>query len=249
MPASDPPLRILVVQHDPDKPLGRVAEALAGEGAALDVRMSTDELPDVAEYSGLVVLPGLANPEDDDPPLHRTRRAIEQAIERAMPVLGICLGGQLLVQVLGGTTYECRPELGYRDVVRTDAARTDPLLADAPARFATFHAHMYAFEPPSGATVLLANDVCVQACQVGEAWAIQCHPEVTVEWVDAVARGIRGEPHRIDPRTPAFFKQHRIDPDVLEEDARKAAPTAHLVASGIARGFTGRSRAYAQAGR
>jgi GMP synthase-like glutamine amidotransferase len=244
MPDVSPSPRILVVQNDADKPAGRVGDALLADGAALDARMSSGMLPDVAAYDGLVVLPGLADPQDHDPTIDRARQAIEQALERTMPVLGICLGGQLLAQVLGGRTYQCRPELGYREVMSTAAARTDPLLGRAPERFAAFHAHAYAFEPPPGATVLLANDVCVQACQLEESWAIQCHPEATVEWVDAVARGIRGQTDRIDPRTPEFFRSHGIDPAVLEADAREAAPTAHRVAQGIGRGFAGRCRAY-----
>jgi GMP synthase (glutamine-hydrolysing) len=241
-------VRILVVQHDPDKPLGRIADGLVDQGVTLDARMATSDLPGVAEYDGVVVLPGLANPDDDDPALHRARGVIEQALERAMPTLGLCLGGQLLVQVLGGTTYECPPELGYHDVSSTEAARTDPLFGDAPARFAVFHAHAYAFEPPRDATVLLTNDVCTQACRLGDSWAIQCHPEVTTNWVAGLALGIRGQPHPIDPRTPTFFRQHHVDPDALERAADLAAPTAHRVAQGIASGFASRCRAYARAG-
>lgn len=244
MPDRSAPLRILVVQNDVDKPGGRVGDALAAD-ATLDVRMSTGDLPAPDGYDGLVVLPGLADPQDDDPTVHRARRVIEQALDR-MPVLGLCLGGQLLAQVLGGTTYRCQPELGYHDVTSTEAARHDPLLGHAPARFATFHAHTYAFEAPPGAAILLANDVCVQACRFDEAWAIQFHPEATVEWVTELARGIRHQPVALDPRTTAFFRTNRIDPHALEADAQRAAPTADLVARGIAAGFAARCRAHAE---
>ena len=176
MAGGEPSVRILVVQKDPDKSLGRIADALGGDSATLDVRMANDDLPDVADYDGLVVLPGLANPDDDDPAVHRARRTVEEAVDRAVPVLGICLGGQLVAQVLGGETYRCRDELGYHEVETTEAVCEDPLLRDAAPRFMTFHAHTYAFRPPPGAVVLLSNDVCVQACQLGEAWAFHVPP-------------------------------------------------------------------------
>ncbi len=237
----------MVVQHDEDKPLGRIADALGDEGATLDVYMATADLPDVAGFDGLIVLPGLADPDDDDPPIHRARRAIEDATARAMPVLGLCLGGELLAQVLGGTTQECMPERGYHDVMTTGEAAADPLLAAAPERFSVFHAHVYGFEPPAGATVLLANDVCVQGFRLGESWGLQCHPEATVEWVDQLARGIRGEAVDLDPRTVAFFRRGQVDPDALEAGTRQAADIAHRVARGIAAGFAERCRAYAAA--
>jgi GMP synthase-like glutamine amidotransferase len=235
--SRDRSVRLLVVQNDPDKPLGRIAIALVAEGARLDVQMSTRELPTLGGYDGLVVLPGLANPDDDDPALPRARAAITEALELDAPVLGICLGGQLLAQILGGATYRSRHELGYHEVVATDAAGADLLLCDAPRRFTTFHAHTYAFRPPPSAAILLENDVCVQACRHGNTWAFQCHPEVTREWVDALGRGIRGQPSEVDPRTAAFFREARVDPNRLESDARQADDTADALAHGIARGF------------
>ncbi len=237
------PVGLLVVQHDRDKPLGRISEALASEPAELDVHMAGGELPALAGYDGLVVLPGLANPDDDDPSLDRARGAIRDALDSGLPVLGLCLGGQLLVQVLGGSTYRCRTEVGFHEVAATEALGDDPLLGDAPARFRTFHAHAYAFTPPPVATVLLQNDVCVQACRMGESWAFQCHPEPTVAWLDALAAGIQGRTNGLDPRTPSFFRNAGIDPEALRAEARAADETAGRVAHGIAHGFVERCRA------
>jgi GMP synthase (glutamine-hydrolysing) len=229
--------RLLVVQNDSDKPLGRIADALAADGVALDVRMATGALPDPAGYDGLVTLPGLADPDDDDPAVHRVRHVTDQALTAGLPVLGICLGGQLLVQALGGETYRSREELGFRDVVTTEAAGSDPLLRAAPQRFSIFHAHLYAFRPPAGAVTLLENDVCVQAVRLGNTWAFQCHPEPTLAWLGGLARGIRGAPDGIDPRTVRFFATNGVDPETLERQGRDAAATADVVARGIANGF------------
>jgi GMP synthase-like glutamine amidotransferase len=240
-PQPDRPL--LVVQHDADKPLGRIAQAFAALGVPLDVRPATEELPEPSAYAGLVVLPGLADPVDDDPPVHRARDAIEQALAADVPVLGLCLGGQLLVQALGGAVYRCEPELGFGEISATAAAASDPLLAGAPGRFDVFHAHAFAFRPPSGATVLLENRVCVQACRVGEAWAFQCHPEVTRDWVAGVASGIRGDDGPVAAATAGFFRANGIDPDRLEEDAARADATLERVAESIAAGFAARCTA------
>jgi GMP synthase (glutamine-hydrolysing) len=231
-------LRLLVVQNDWDKPLGRIAEALVAEGVELDVRMSSEDLPHPAGYNGLVTLPGLADPHDEDAAVRRVRLATERALEEELPVLGICLGGQLLAQVLGGETYRSREELGFHDVRATEAAAGDPLLAHMPGRFPVFHAHAYAFRPPAAAVTLLENDVCVQACRFGDAWAFQCHPEPTAEWVAALARGIHGTIDGIDPRTVEFFRSNGVEPEALETGADNAAATARELARGIATGFT-----------
>jgi GMP synthase (glutamine-hydrolysing) len=229
--------RVLVVQNDWDKPLGRIAAALLAVGLELDVHLSREDLPDAAAYDGLVTLPGLADPDDDDLPVQRVRRVTERALEEGLPVLGICLGGQLLAQALGGETYRSHEELGFHDVRATSAAADDPLLAGVPAQFPVFHAHAYAFRPPAGAVTLLENDVCVQACRLGDAWAFQCHPEPTLDWVGALARGIRGTVEGIDPRTVGFFRSNGVDPDVLESDAQDAAAVADAVARSIGSGF------------
>ena len=139
-------------------------------------------------------------------------------------------------------------ERGYREIWATEAASDDPLLRDAPRRFETFHAHAYAFRPPAGAVVLFENDVCVQAFRLGSAWAFQFHPEVTVESVDALARGVRGDVDGIDSRTVSFFRDAGADPAELEAGARRVAGTAHRVALSVARGFVEQCRELSTAG-
>lgn len=233
-------LRLLVVQNDPDKSLGLVARGLEPLGLELDVHWSSADLPALVDYDGLIVLPGLADAVDDEPAVHRARGALAEALTLGIPILGLCLGGQLLIQALGGTVYRCTEELGYGEVRTTPAAVDDPLLADATPRFTAFHAHVYAFEPPSGAVTLAKNDVCAQACRFGEAWAIQCHPEVGPEWVGALAQAMRGRDAFVTARTAAFFCANDVDPDDLERDSATAAQAAHRLATGIARGFASR---------
>jgi hypothetical protein len=136
--------------------------------------------------------------------------------------------------------YPCRPELGFGEVFASPAALSDPLLAGVPERFSVFHAHAFAFEPPADAEVLLRNEVCVQACRHGQAWAFQCHPEVSREWVAALAAGLRGEDGGLRPATTDFFVRNGVSPEQLERDARSADPTQRQIARGVASGFASR---------
>jgi GMP synthase (glutamine-hydrolysing) len=118
------PPSVLVIQNDPDKSLGRLAEAFAGTGARLDVQFATGQLPDVRESSGLIVLPGLADPVDDTDAIGRARDAIDAALGAGLPILGLCLGGQLLAATTGffhsnGVTAE---------KLERDAAAAEPVM-------------------------------------------------------------------------------------------------------------------------
>jgi GMP synthase (glutamine-hydrolysing) len=243
--------RILVVQNDPDKSLGAIAAALEAAGADLDVRFSTNELPGLDDFHGLVVLPGLADPVDDTQPVHRARAAIGDACDRGLPVLGLCLGAHLVAQVTGGAVFPSAVEVGYADVDATPDAADDPLLNAAPARFSAFHAHAYAFSPPPGAAVLARNDVCVQAIRLEpRIWAIQFHPETTVEWVTQMAAAV-SDPDRssgIPARTASFFRSNGLDPQIVVAAAQQAAVTAATIATQIAVGFGSVCRAMASRG-
>jgi GMP synthase (glutamine-hydrolysing) len=231
--------RVLVVQNDPDKPLGRIAPGLERAGITLDVCSSLGELPPIDGYEGLIVLPGLADPIDRTPEVERVRAIIGEALSAELAVLGLCLGGQLLVQALGGEVYSCVPELGFHDVLLDSGAVSDPLLQGVPDRFSIFHAHRFAFAPPVDAEVLLINDVCVQACRAGRAWAFQCHPETSRSWVLALAAGIRGAENGLLPQTTRFFATHGVSADALERDLARAEEVLDHLATAIAAGFAG----------
>lgn len=242
----DVPLSLLVIQSDPDKPFGRIGDAISDGGVQLDVRSPDRELPSVRAYSGLVVLPGLADPVDEERAVERARDAILEALDADLPVLGLCLGGELLVEALGGSIYPCRPELGFADVFATPAASDDPLLGGAPERFSVFHAHAYAFEPPRDAEILLTNEVCVQACRHGETWAFQCHPEASPEWVRALASALRGEDGGLPEVTARFFRLAGVAPEQLECGMDAADPALRGIAERIAGGFAARLRLAAE---
>jgi GMP synthase (glutamine-hydrolysing) len=231
---------VLVVQNDADKPLGRLRDPLLDAGVRLDVRSPDRALPSVRRYDGLIVLPGLSDPVDDHDAIGRARAVIDDAIDAGLPVLGLCLGGQLLAQALGGGVRPCRPELGFGDVIASPAADRDPLLGGVPERFSVFHAHAFAFDPPVGAEILLTNDVSVQACRYGETWAFQCHPEVSRGWVAGLAAAMRGEDGGVRPATADFFRRNGVVPEQLDADAEAAEPRLRSIGQRIAWGFAQR---------
>ena len=120
---------VLVVQHDLDSPLAALAPPLA----ALGVRTVTWHAPSQPEppagaFDGLIVLGGIVNPDgtDGDAPLEREREVIADAHARGLPVLGICLGAQLIAQALdGGAERMPAGEVGW--VPSSSATRRGPI--------------------------------------------------------------------------------------------------------------------------
>src|SRR5271165_2562216 len=139
-------MRLLVIQHDPDKGLGLLIEPLRSAGADLDVRFAGRDTLAVTDHAGVIALPGLANPVDSTEAVSATRRTLSDALERELPVLGICLGAELLAQAAGAKAVACHAEYGYWPVSLTGEGMADPLLADLPTQFEAFQAHAYAAE-------------------------------------------------------------------------------------------------------
>jgi GMP synthase (glutamine-hydrolysing) len=175
---------VLVVQHDLDSPLAALEPPLA----ALGVRTVTwhapsQPRPQVGSFDGLIVLGGIVNPDgtDGDAPLEREREIIADAHARGLPVLGICLGAQLIAQALDGSAERMESgEIGWVPIEFDEAAEGDPLLAGAPRGLAVNEWHNYACTPPAGAVLLARSPACVQAFRVGATtWGLQFHVEVT----------------------------------------------------------------------
>ncbi len=189
--------RLLVVVHEDHAGLGRLGPVITARlGAdAVDERRPDlgDPLPaDLAGYAGLVVLGGsMACWEDDAAAwLPATRALLVDGVERGLPTLGVCLGGQLLAVATGGRVGrgDRGLEVGLVDVELLPAAADDPLLGPVAAalgpRVAVPQWHQDAVvELPAGAVPLAAGERYPhQAFRLGRcAWALQYHPEVTAE--------------------------------------------------------------------
>ncbi|AJE04006.1 type 1 glutamine amidotransferase [Geobacter pickeringii] len=190
---------IAVIQNDPEVPAGTYAEQLEGEKIPFRlVKMyAGDVVPAVGDLRAAVVLGGAMGVHDTarHPFLLDVTRFVGGAVERGLPFLGICLGGQLLADALGAAvTSGAHGEKGTLPVVLTPAGEADPLFAGISREFLTFQWHDDTFAVPPGGTLLASSPACPhQAFRVGNAaYGLQFHPEVTPAIVDTWARWDHG---------------------------------------------------------
>jgi GMP synthase (glutamine-hydrolysing) len=179
-------VRVLAIVHQADAGPGVFSAAVAAAGHRLEEWLlpETPEPPaDPFGYDAVMTLGGAMNADqrDDHAWLAGEERLLRELIAAGRPLLGLCLGGQLVAQAAGAAARRAlRPEIGWHPVELTEEGRRDPLLAPLAPSFEAFQWHSYAFPLPDGAVALAQSDVCLQAARVGErAWALQFHPEVS----------------------------------------------------------------------
>lgn len=184
-------MRLHYLQHVPFEDLGFVAGWARARGVTVSgtALFAGEEPPSADAYDGLVVLGGPMGVHDGDafPWLEPERACIRAALSAERPVLGLCLGAQLLAHVLGAAvTKNPQREIGWFPVQLTDAGRGHPLLPDFPAEFTAFHWHGDTFAIPDGAVWLASSAACPhQAFAWGDrALGLQFHLEYTPEGVE-----------------------------------------------------------------
>jgi GMP synthase-like glutamine amidotransferase len=181
-------VRLLSIQHPKADAAGTFAVAAREAGVVYDHWCPGAGQPapdDPAGYDGIVVLGGEQNVVD----ALRLRylqdeiTLIREALERRQPLLGVCLGAQLLVAAAGGEVVRVSdPEIGWCEVEALPEAAADPLFGALPGRFSSYCWHSYGVELPEGATLLARSAVSIHGFRLGEsAWGVQFHPEVTRE--------------------------------------------------------------------
>ena len=196
--SDNAPVRILVVRNDPTDPpalLGQwwaemgveVIELLADEGDTVPTSLPAD-------IDGLVVLGGtMAAWEDEIAPwLPAERALVAGAVADGRPVLGVCLGGQVMTLALGGAVERAAvAEIGITELALLAAAADDPLMSALPQGTPVGQFHIDTMTVlPEGAVLLASTPDCAhQAYRVGDrAWAVQFHPEIDTaimaSWID-----------------------------------------------------------------
>jgi GMP synthase (glutamine-hydrolysing) len=185
-------IEVLALIHQADAPPGTFGDVVEEHGHVLDIRTYAGDNPPppdaVERYGAVLVFGGSAQVDEPHAWLGPERLLIGDLIVAGTPLLGVCLGSQLLAQVAGGEVGPARRrEIGWHEVELTVGGERDPLLGVLSPRFAAFQWHSYGFRlPPSGAALAHSSDDALQAVRVGEsAWGIQFHAEVNSAIVDA----------------------------------------------------------------
>jgi len=218
-------MRILVIQHDADKGLGLFTPPLASH--ELDIQFAGHGEIGLSGHGAVIALPGVANPDDATDAVDVTREVLREALSQGLPILGICLGAELLAEAAGGVAGRCRPEWGYREVSLTASGRDDHLLGDLPAQFAVFQAHDYGFDLPPNAVALAHSPSALQAFRVGDnAWGVQFHPEPTLAMLDGWT-GALGH----------VMEANGVDPEATRQLGRRYVPEWAGHAAGMGRRF------------
>jgi GMP synthase-like glutamine amidotransferase len=159
---------------------------------AIDAGMTQPESPEA--YSGLVFMGGPMSVNDDLPWIAASLDLIRQAVDRDIPVLGHCLGGQLIAKALGGTVSR-NPvkEIGWHSVSVADLPEARAWFGNI-RQFSAYHWHGETFSLPDGATHLLSSQHCRnQAFAIGKHLALQCHVEMTEPMIQAWAAAGQAE--------------------------------------------------------
>jgi GMP synthase (glutamine-hydrolysing) len=184
-------MQVLAVVHGDEVRSGVFADPISAGGHELE-EWSIARRPAPSQaleaYDAAIVFGGSmhADQEEKHPWLRDEEVLLRRFLDARKPVLGVCLGGQLVAKAAGAWVGRAaEPEIGWREVELTAAAAHDPLFRRLPQRFEALQWHYYAFAVPEGATELAQSPVCSQAFRLGDlAWGVQFHPEVTLAMVE-----------------------------------------------------------------
>lgn len=185
----------------PSETPGVIAGTLHGRGLHTDIIRTDLGQPvphTMAGAEGLVVMGGPMGVHDDHrfPHLNDEKQLMEDALSKALPVLGICLGSELLASALGARVHRApKKEIGWFPVTLTPEAMVTGPFAGAPPSFTVLHWHGDVFDLPADAVSLARSDLTAcQAFRAGvAAYGILFHLEVTRQIVEQMARAFRAE--------------------------------------------------------
>jgi GMP synthase (glutamine-hydrolysing) len=201
--------KVLAFRHVLSAPLGHIADSLESNQIEFEYAGPHDGgVRGLDGFAGLIVLGGPMSAADDLPYLRGELECIAEAVSAGLPVLGICLGAQLIAKALGSRVYSNGVrEIGWYPIQWTEAAARDPLHQGLAGFDTVFHWHYETFDLPAGAELLASSAACRhQAFRVGSnVYGLQFHLEATPAiiacWLEQDERcgETREADHPIDP--------------------------------------------------
>jgi GMP synthase (glutamine-hydrolysing) len=180
---------VFAFRHVAHEHLGSIADCLARRAVPfryIDLPQS-DSLPvDLDQSLGLIFMGGPMSANDPFPYVRRELYLISQALRSGLPMMGVCLGSQLIAKAAGSPVYRnSAKEIGWYPVYPTPEAASDPLTACLAPSETVFHWHGETFDLPAGAVWLARSELCAhQAFRLGDrVYGFQFHFEVTAEMI------------------------------------------------------------------
>jgi GMP synthase-like glutamine amidotransferase len=195
--------KVLIIQHCPSTPPGTLPDWLKEK--QIEYRLFRADLenqwPTVDDFTWLIVLGGGMNVDEEKshPWLVTEKILIQQAIEQKRKVLGLCLGGQLIAEVLGAKVHRHDFwEVGWHSV---EIQNAHPLLHFSSPSLHAFQWHAYRFHLPEGATRIATNPECLDQGFIfrDRVVGLQFHPEADCEWIVECATDTSEEPYPTGP--------------------------------------------------
>lgn len=181
-------MKIHVLQHSSINALGTIEEYARTKNHSLESTRfyETKNLPEIDSFDLLIIMGGPMRIYDyeENPWLRNEKAFIKQAVEAGKPVVGICLGAQLLADVLGARVYENRHmEMGWFPVRAVGDENKPEFLKGLPDKITVFHWHSRTFDLPAGAVHLFESEGCKNQGFIynDRVVALQFHPEVNEE--------------------------------------------------------------------
>jgi len=194
---------VLVIQNTRIEEIGYLGELLNNDGFVIHlVNAKHEKLPE-KNYSLLVILGAPESANDDLPYLQAEQKLIKKTVDDNIPVLGICLGSQLIAKTFGGKVYRGpKKEIGFYHDLRID--NNSKLFSGFTNPFTVFHWHGDTFDLPEKAVRLVhSENYPNQAFQIACAVGLQFHLEVNAEmvnlWLDKTQEKLHQIPY-IDPQ-------------------------------------------------
>lgn len=212
-------MRVLSIVHGDEARSELFAPFVRGQGHELEewsLAWGTPPPQPIDSYDAVLIFGGAMHADQDQhhPWLRDENMLLEQLLDRHVPMLGVCLGAQLIAKAAHAPVYVAvEPEIGWYDVELTDDAADDPVFSKLPTRFSAFQWHYYTYAVPAGGVELARSAACTQAFRLGDCvWGVQFHPEVTepqiASWLaeeDGLAADVSRD--RIRAETPTQIQE------------------------------------------
>jgi GMP synthase (glutamine-hydrolysing) len=187
-------MRVLAIVHQRNAGPGVFGEEIEAKGVELRTWRPAEGEPapsDIHDHEAVITFGGAMHVDEEDrhPWLAAEKAVLRELVAAGVPILGVCLGSQLVAEAAGALPRRARePEIGWREVELTPEAADDPLLGALPPRFDAFQWHSYEAPLPPGAVALAHSPLSLQAYRIADnAWGIQFHAEVGAtdaqEWI------------------------------------------------------------------